>query len=543
MPFLLRGAMRVTVSLPCLAGRWPTSAFGVLGGGNTCLFRDSASTSASSMRLFFERFCIALKQALSDPETGISVGMIAHLARFAQHQSRTWSIACTRLAGIVAHDQAMTAVTLTTCVARIHAAGDHAACIPRLIFARAENAALHPVGAFGVATTPIPALFRLEIAQMLEDENACSMRGCELDNTRAHQMRHMLVAMAYLGPEGGIILLVFGDDASLRSVACNPAKRTLPKARYPSTAADEAGGEDGAFDSLDGANGNVFSEIKIHSADLRLCVGDLLCYFGWRSEGLLDGGMQPPLRTPTNQGRTLHLKVGREVAPKRANLDPGPARSGPDFEHDTMILSLFPEAGVERSRLLPGAWRDGRALPEGPRLCALAELFGFVLLLAGSPFFERGGEGASRSQSCIDGRPPKHGRDTWRDVVEWQDGRSMLLRRMGEPLQGCERLFVGESQDARVCLDTSEVEGHDAVEESGILRKVVGILRLIVQTLPDRRRGLGHVCFLLAPCATPITEYSIARTLFQPPKGARQARAKAWTRLTAWDESQRLAAG
>jgi hypothetical protein len=71
----------------------------------------------------------------------------------------------------------------------------------------------------------------------------------------------------------------------------------------------------------------------------------------------------------------------------------------------------------------------------------------------------------------------------------------------------------------------------------------VGILRLIVQTLPDRRRGLCHVCFLLVPGATPLTEYSITRTRIQPSKGARQARAKARTRLTAWDESQRLAAG
>ena len=73
MHFLLSGAMLVTISLPCMRERWSLFAFGVLGAGNTCLFRDSASTSDSSMRLFFERFCIALKQALTDDKTGISV--------------------------------------------------------------------------------------------------------------------------------------------------------------------------------------------------------------------------------------------------------------------------------------------------------------------------------------------------------------------------------------------------------------------------------------------------------------------------------------
>jgi hypothetical protein len=64
---------------------------------------------------------------------------------------------------------------------------------------------------------------------------------------------------------------------------------------------------------------------------------------------------------------------------------------------------------------------------------------------------------------------------------------------MGELLQGGEGLLVAESQDALVRLDTIEVKGHNTIEEGGILRKVVGILRRIVQTLPDRRGGLGHL--------------------------------------------------
>jgi hypothetical protein len=97
------------------------------------------------MRLFFERFCIALKQALSDPETGIPVCVPSHLTVLTEHQAGTSCIAFYRTSSIIAHHQAMTAVTLTTGVARIHAAGDHAAGILRLIFARAENAALHLV--------------------------------------------------------------------------------------------------------------------------------------------------------------------------------------------------------------------------------------------------------------------------------------------------------------------------------------------------------------------------------------------------------------
>ena len=231
MPMLLGGAMRVTVSMPCLVGRWPILAFGILGAGNTCLFRDSASTSENSMRLFFAWCLRALKQALSDTHTGIPIGMIAHLARLAHHQRSTRGIALLRLAGIVAHDQAMAAVTLSTGVARIDAGGDDL-MLPCLILAIAENAALHPVGAFAVAPARIPALFGLEIAQVFKHQDACTMLSCELDNARAHQMGKGLITVADLAPEVGIVLLVLSQDASLAAVDCDPSKRTLPKARY-----------------------------------------------------------------------------------------------------------------------------------------------------------------------------------------------------------------------------------------------------------------------------------------------------------------------
>src|SRR6266446_7323253 len=139
------------------------------------------------MRLFLLRFCIALKQALSDPETGISVGMIAHLALWAQHQSRAWGVPLLRLAGIIAHDQAMAAVTLTTGVARIHTGGDDT-MVPRLIPGVAEDTPFHPIGTLGVATARILPLFGAERAKMLKDENACSILTGELDNASAHQV-------------------------------------------------------------------------------------------------------------------------------------------------------------------------------------------------------------------------------------------------------------------------------------------------------------------------------------------------------------------
>src|SRR5260370_9819232 len=263
--------------------------------------------------------------------------------------------------------------------------------------------------------------------------------------------------MADLGPEGGIVLLVFRDDASLRSVTCNASKRAVPQARYLSAAPNGAGGQDGAFDGLDGANGNVLIDIEIDGADFCLHVSYLLCNLRWRGECLLDGGVQPPLVAMPDQLGASQLQTGREIAAKGADFDPGPARSGPDFEQDGVITALFPEASVERSRLLPGPGRNGRALPEGLLLFALADRLGFVRALARSPFFQVRAEGASRSQSGIDGGAAEHRRDIWRDMGEWQDGGSMLGRFMRGPLQDRERLFVGESQDAFMSLDTIEV--------------------------------------------------------------------------------------
>jgi hypothetical protein len=86
----------------------------------------------------------ALKQALSDPETGIAVGMIAHLALWAQDKRGSYGVPLLRLASMVAHDQAMAAMTFSTRITRIHPARDDSQ-VPRLIPGIAEDAALHLV--------------------------------------------------------------------------------------------------------------------------------------------------------------------------------------------------------------------------------------------------------------------------------------------------------------------------------------------------------------------------------------------------------------
>ena len=361
---------------------------------------------------------------------------------------------------------------------------------------------------------------------MLKHQNARTLLGGELDNTRAHQMGHVLITMAQLAPEVGIVLFVFGNDASLRAVACNASEQSLPKARYLSATANEAGSEDGAFDRLDGTHGDVFTQVEIHSADLCFRVADLFYSFGWCAKGLLKGSVQPPLLAMPDKLGTAQLKTGRQIAGQGAHLDPAPARSRPDFERDRVLAPILPLSRIEGSRLIPGPRRDWRALFEGLLLLSRARGSGFVPLFTRLPAFERGEEGAGRAKCCIDGGAAKHGRDIRRDLRKLHDGIGVGLCGMGESFQGCKRLFVFESQNTFMRLDDFKVEGDNTIEEGGILRKVVGMLRLIVQCRSDRAGRLGHVCFLLAPALGPLAQYSIVRTRFQ------QARAKAEIRLT-----------
>ena len=85
------------------------------------------------MRLFLQRCLRALDQALSDSQAGISVGVVAHLALWAEAEGGAGSIALLGLSLDIAHDQAMTTMTFPARIARIHTGRDDTAYIPRLV--------------------------------------------------------------------------------------------------------------------------------------------------------------------------------------------------------------------------------------------------------------------------------------------------------------------------------------------------------------------------------------------------------------------------
>ena len=116
------------------------------------------------MRLFLQRGLRTLDQALPDSQAGISVGMVAHLALWAEAEGGAGSIALLGLSLVVAHDQAMTTMALPARIARIHTGRDDTASIPRLVLCVAEHAALHPVGPFRIAPTRILALLWSQVA-------------------------------------------------------------------------------------------------------------------------------------------------------------------------------------------------------------------------------------------------------------------------------------------------------------------------------------------------------------------------------------------
>src|SRR6266852_844265 len=114
----------------------------------------------------------------------------------------------------IANDRGMAAMTLSGCVARVDPARDDL-LIPRLILCVLEDAPLHPVGSFAVPPVAILPLLRAQVPQVLEDEDRSPLLAGELDNTGTHQMGYLLIHVADLAPEVGIVLFVLRDDASL----------------------------------------------------------------------------------------------------------------------------------------------------------------------------------------------------------------------------------------------------------------------------------------------------------------------------------------
>ena len=159
-------------------------------------------------------------QPLSNDETGIAIGVALHGAVFKEHEGCAWGIALHWLARIVANDEAVAAMTLPARIARVDPTGDDL-LVPRLIFGIGEDTPLHPESPFAIAPSAIRALFGLESAQMLKDEDRSPLLSGKLDNAGTHQMGNLLVHLLDLAPEVGIVLFAFDENACLRSVACN----------------------------------------------------------------------------------------------------------------------------------------------------------------------------------------------------------------------------------------------------------------------------------------------------------------------------------
>ena len=95
-------------------------------------------------------------------------------------------------------------------------------------------------------------------------------------------------------------------------------------------------------------------EIEIDRADLCLCVGrNVFLDFARTLELLFDGSMQPPLIAFSNELWASHLDTIWDFTASDTNLDPAPNTSRPHLDHDGGTSPLFPEACIERGRLIP----------------------------------------------------------------------------------------------------------------------------------------------------------------------------------------------
>ena len=174
------------------------------------------------MRLFLERVLAADNEPLPNDQTGISIGISAHLTLLTEAKRCARGIALDGLPLGIANDQAMAASAFSGRIAGVHPASNHPQ-VPCLVFGEVEDPPLHPEGTLAVPPVAILAFFRLEVPQVLKDQNTGPLLAGELDNASAHQMGNLLICVADLAPEVGIVLFMFGNDASLRPVTCNPS--------------------------------------------------------------------------------------------------------------------------------------------------------------------------------------------------------------------------------------------------------------------------------------------------------------------------------
>ncbi len=111
--------------------------------------------------------------------------------------------------------------TLSASVSWIDPTSDNALVIC-FVFGVLEEASLHPISPFAIASVAVLALDWLEITQMLKHQYSCLILLGKLNNTSTHEMGYLLVYVADFVPEVDIVLLTLCDNASLASVACDP---------------------------------------------------------------------------------------------------------------------------------------------------------------------------------------------------------------------------------------------------------------------------------------------------------------------------------
>src|SRR6266516_6995651 len=120
-------AVPCALSSPCRASErdGPFLRLACLREGNTCGFLHPPCTSHRSMRLFLERFLAADNEPLPNDQTGISIGIAAHLTLLTEAKRCARGIAYDGLPLGIANDQAMAASACSGRIAGVHPAGNH----------------------------------------------------------------------------------------------------------------------------------------------------------------------------------------------------------------------------------------------------------------------------------------------------------------------------------------------------------------------------------------------------------------------------------
>ena len=103
-----------------------------------------------------------------------------------------------------------------------------------------------------------------------------------------------------------------------------------------------------------------------------------------------------------------------------------------------------------------------------------------------------GGERVGRAKRGVNGRAAEHGGYLLGNLGEGHHGIRVRASAMGELLKRGESLFGGKLKHLPMRLDDLEVESRDPIKEGSRCRKPGGLMRPILQSLPDRNHSLRH---------------------------------------------------